>query len=68
MPKDQEYIGDGVYAAIEADMVKLHTPREHGEHFIYLGTRELDTFLGWLMRIGFLERWLKEHGWMKDLP
>jgi hypothetical protein len=36
-PRAKEYIGDGVYASIENDMIRIETQREDGQtHYIYL--------------------------------
>lgn len=36
MNKPKDYLGDGVYAEFDRDMIRLSTYREDGEHVIYL--------------------------------
>jgi len=51
---DKGYHGDGIYSEDLGDMIKTWTPREHGEHLIYYGPRELWDFLVSLRKYGWL--------------
>jgi hypothetical protein len=32
----EQYLGDGVYGAVDQGMIRLRTTREAGEHIVYL--------------------------------
>lgn len=53
---NKEYIGDGVYAEIEDEMVALTTNRGGLVEVIYLEPGVLGTFLN------YIDRWYREHG------
>jgi hypothetical protein len=40
---DQRYIGDSVYAEFDGNGIMLKTPRETGEHYIYLEPEVLQS-------------------------
>jgi hypothetical protein len=54
MGEQETYLGDGLYVAIELDMVRLRAPRVDtaGEvdHVVYLEPPVLQNFLDWLKR------------------
>lgn len=56
MPKET-YLGDGLYASMEGDMLKLRAPRIDGDHEVFLEPEicaELVRFIG----RGFIDRCL----------
>lgn len=48
---DETYIGDGLYVCVDQGMIRVRTPREHGDHVIYFERREIDNFLDWIAQI-----------------
>ena len=47
MTEQERYLGDGLYASLAGDMIKLRAPRDEGDHVVYLETgvyRELVRF------------------------
>ena len=52
----QTVFSDGIYAHDFRHQIKLHTPRENGDHIIYFDNANLWEFL----------RWLRFRGWLPD--
>jgi hypothetical protein len=47
---EEVYLGDGLYASFDGDMLKLRAPRENGDHVIYLEPEiyaALQRFVAW---------------------
>lgn len=42
---NEEYIGDGLYASFDGYQFKLRTPRENGDHEVYLELPVYERFL-----------------------
>jgi hypothetical protein len=55
-----EYLGDGLYAGIDGDMIVLSCDREDGEHVVYLDHTVFTALLRYADKVG---RWV--HGWDK---
>jgi hypothetical protein len=51
---DETYIGDGVYASLDNGMIKLRTPRGHGDDVIYLEPEVFIELLRFARSIHFL--------------
>ena len=45
MDNNEVYLGDGVYASSSGYDIKLRTPRQTGDHEIYLDSYTLSEFL-----------------------
>jgi hypothetical protein len=44
----EEYLGDGVFASFDGYQIKLRTPRQYGDHIVYLDQRTLDALLEYM--------------------
>ena len=55
-----EYLGDGLYAGIDGDMIVLSCDREEGEHIVFMDHAVFTALLRYADRVG---RWV--HGWDK---
>lgn len=54
MNQDQEtYLGDGLYARLEAGMIRLRAPRVEGNHLVYLEPEVYLMLRAFAKRIGF---------------
>lgn len=51
----ETYLGDGLYASVENDMIKLRAPHLVGDHVVYLEDQVQEAFM----------RYMKEHGIVK---
>lgn len=45
---EEYYLGDGVYVSFDGFAVTLRAPREHGDHFIVLEPRELQSLVDYV--------------------
>jgi hypothetical protein len=36
MPRNETYLGDGLYASFDGWQIRLRAPRENGDHEVYL--------------------------------
>jgi len=51
MPNDERpkssatYLGDGLYADVEGDMIRVSTEREDGWHQMYFGPEEMQSLI-----------------------
>lgn len=51
-PQEQEtYLGDGVYASFDGDMIRIWTMRHETEHFIYLERSVYDALRAYGARL-----------------
>jgi hypothetical protein len=60
----EAYVGDGLYASINGDMLILRAPRELVDHWVGLEPPVFDEFLSYACKMGFvdaLERALSRH-------
>lgn len=47
----EEYLGDGVFASFDGYQIKLRTPRQFGDHVIYLDPRTLDHLIEYMKQL-----------------
>jgi hypothetical protein len=52
--EERAVFSDGIYAHDLHHQIKLHTPRENGDHIIYFDCENLWEFLIWLRLRGWL--------------
>lgn len=45
MTNAETYLGDGLYASFDGWQIKLRTPRDGGDHEVYLDTQVCRAFL-----------------------
>ena len=51
-PRDNYYLGDGVYVSVEWSQVRLCSVRDGGiEHFVYLDPETLRNFETYILRL-----------------
>jgi hypothetical protein len=48
MPRNETYLGDGLYASHDGFQVKLRAPRDGGDHEVYLDAATLQAFMQFL--------------------
>ncbi len=51
MPDKETYLGDGLYASFDGYQFKLRTPRDDGDHEVYLEDATLAAFLEYVKRV-----------------
>jgi hypothetical protein len=47
MPRDEHYLGDGLYASFDGFQVLLRAPREHGDHWVGLEWNVFCNLVQW---------------------
>ena len=52
----QTYIGDGLYAAFDGEMITLSTEREGGQHYVALEPSVFEALLQYAIGIGWLKK------------
>ena len=48
LPKDETYLGDGLYVGFDGWQIVLRAPREHGDHFVALDPSVWQALRRWL--------------------
>jgi hypothetical protein len=48
--RNEEYLGDGIYASFDGFAIMLRAPREYGDHFIVLEPREVRALMDYAKR------------------
>jgi hypothetical protein len=48
MPRNETYLGDGLYASHDGYQLRLRAPRENGDHEVYLDAATLQAFMEFL--------------------
>lgn len=50
---EEIYLYDGLYASFDGFQIKLRTPREEGDHVVYLEPRTYDELRKFGLKVGF---------------
>ncbi|MES2695104.1 MAG: hypothetical protein V4773_16645 [Verrucomicrobiota bacterium] len=48
MPDNETHLGDGLYASMDAGMIRLRAPRMGGDHVVYLDFDVTLAFARWM--------------------
>jgi len=49
--RSERYIGDGLYASFDGEMIKLRAPRESGDDVVYLESSVYREFVAYARQI-----------------
>lgn len=50
---EETYLYDGLYASFDGFQIKLRTPRDEGDHVVYLEPRTYNELRRFALKVGF---------------